>query len=302
MRNYRLLFSFTFVMASACAGALDLGSRPDAGPSDDGGQDAPDSGSTPEVGPDARCFDHCTSTKLAIIANASGLACTSGIVYVGTTDGKLFAVDRTSGSSSEILPRTSAAIGYLAYSKGRLFYTLPSAGEVRSRSLRDGTDVRLAAAVSEPRGVAVNEYGDVWVATAVGVAQVTPGIVDQTLTAVVTFATKNGPGVGLALAGTPFRPTFLVTHPTKHSTALYAESGRELTSQDNMSGVPLVGVATSKTTAYYAATDGTIWASETPPQLGLPLAVDQFLPSGVCFASGRVYFITESDIRFVDAE
>jgi hypothetical protein len=295
----------------ACAGQLDLGDHPDAtapdasAPAFDPGSSSPigigDAAHDATEGGRTLCNNNCTPTPFAAVTNAMGLACGPDAIYVGTSDGKLIAVTYDTRIQTDHSPAARSAIRYLAYDRGKLFYTLPALGEVHARTLESGADERLAAGEPEPLGVVVNG-DDVFFVTAVALRRVARTGADQMPSVRADWADSGvAPGVGLTMTGT----RFLVTRPISDHRTLYAANGTVLQDEARMFNPGAVTSSPNSTSVvYYAsgADSALIMAEDILGRFTRDLAINQFLPGGVCIRDGRLYFVTESEIRFLDVE
>jgi|GEM_PF-6857051 len=252
--------------------------------------------------PRTLCTSDCEPTRFAPAAKATGLACARGKLYAGTSSGKLLAFDTTAAEpeATELSPAPPSAVGFVAVADGTLFYTVPSAGEVHARELATGRDVRLTAGEDEPRGIAVRG-DDVFFATRTHLRRIARVGADQAPTTRVTFADADpiwdvGLGGAVALAG----DRFLVTHPEYDALALYAPAGAALVLQRH-AATPTT-VAMGATLAYYAENDGKLYAHAPLEKARRRIAVDQRFPGGMCVAEGRLYFVNDGEIRWLDVE
>lgn len=291
------------IMIGACAGRLDLGERAEAGapveavldgspPIPNEVIDAGDSGPT-------RCVSDCTPTTLTTVENAHALACGPDGLYVGASDGKLTSVSYATRASVQ-LPAAGGEIGYLAYDGGKLFYSLPALGEVHARTLATGDDERLAADEPEPQGV-IAAGEDLFFVTRAALRRVARSGPDQTPSTRAAFADSgvDGPGVGLTILGT----RFVVTKPSASVMTMYSANGAFLFYAGRMF-YPTAIVAGATVVYYATGTNASIVADDI---LGNPvtasfLATNQFLPGGVCLHEGRLFFVTENEVRYLDVE
>jgi hypothetical protein len=295
---------------AACSGQLALGDHLDAAAPDASAR-AVDPGPSSPVGIDAAhdaneggrtlCMSNCKPTPFTSVANATGLACGPDAIYVGTSDGKLIAVTYDTRTKTEHSPAATSAIGFLAYDVGKLFYTLPAAGEVRARTLETGADERLAAGEPQPQGVLVNGEG-VFFVTSEALRYVARAGTDQVPSVRADWADSGmAAGVGLAMLGT----RFLVTRPASSYRTLYAANGTVLQDEVRMFNPGALTISPNSTSVvYYASGAGSalIMAEDIFGRTVANLASNQFLPGGVCIRGGRLYFVTEGEIRFLDVE
>ncbi|MDB5215453.1 MAG: hypothetical protein JWO86_3380 [Myxococcaceae bacterium] len=315
MLRLALLTTLSLAVAAtsvgACSGQLALGDHPDAAAPDasapfvDPGPSSPagigDAAQDAKEGGRGLCDVYCTPTPFASVTNATGLACGPDAIYVGTSDGKLIAVPYDTRTKTEYSPAASSAIGYLAYDGGKLFYTLPTLGEVHVRTLATGDDERLAAGEPEPQGVIVTGE-DVFFVTTSALRRVARTGTDQVPSLRADWADSGAaPGVGLTMLGT----RFLVTRPASDYRTLYSANGTVLQDEPRMFYPAAVTSSPSSTSVvYYASSASTalIMAEDIFGRTTRILAMNQFLPAGVCIHEGRLYFVTESEIRFLDVE
>src|SRR4029079_17077847 len=119
----------------------------DGGPAfQDDGASAPAAPAAPAPAPPAApptCAG-CVATVVGI-DEAFAVACGPTTIYVGTKKGALFEVERDASNAKALLPSAGSPIGFLEVADGRLFYSLPSLGQLRRRDLGTGLDISLAA-------------------------------------------------------------------------------------------------------------------------------------------------------------
>ena len=143
---------------------------------------------------------------------------------------------------------------------------------------------------------------DVFFVTALALRRVALAGADQVPSVRADWADSGvAPGVGLTMMGS----RFLVTRPVSSSRTLYAANGTVLQDEVRMFNPGAVtSSANSKSVVYYASGAGSalIMAEDIVGRTVANLAGSQFLPGGVCIHDGRLYFVTESEIRFLDVE
>jgi hypothetical protein len=233
--------------------------------------------------------------KVAAIADAFAVACGATTIYVGSTTGDLFRVQRDSTSAQPILPKAGGALGFLATDDTHLFYTLPDAGELHRRDLATGLDVRLAKSLATPQGVAL--HGDtILVASSDGVQEVSSDGADQTPTVRVPF----GAGAGILPAGIAVQDSWLlVFEPTRTSgdVAMFTTSGTSI-SDISVFGPPYAATVRGSQMYWTVGHATEIAVSPFPatlPWSSKPFVEHQVLIGGVCLQQDRLYFSALSD-------
>jgi hypothetical protein len=310
-----LVTGVVVAVIGGCAGhALDLGTAQGRGSAanDDAGDGS--LSPTPAAASDASdahpptCETYCTPTTLTSVLTAFGISCAPQVLHVGTRDGKLYGIDVSAPSATALVPDPAGEVGFLAESGDRLFYALPVLGEVHQRSLTTGADTTLATGLDKPGGIVVTDDG-VFVATEQNLAKLAFDIASQTPKIVADYAPTapapypsnlgdvDGTG-GLALQG----KRLIVGHTAKATLSAYAVTGEELVSLHIMGN--MISLAASETRLYESDNNNFIWWSTWPGGLAgfTPLVSNQFLLGGMCLQSGRLYYVAENEVRFLDVE
>lgn len=256
----------------------------------------------------APCASNCTPSTLAIVPQATRVACSPGTIYAATSDGKIFAVPVAAPVPVEIAPAPSGVVGFMTWSNDHLFYTLPAAGAVHARKLADGTDVRLAASQPSPQGITTS--GDeVIFGTEAGIVSVGRGQPDQTPASRVRFADAPapvGPALGIAMTGQRFAVAHSPFGADTQSGGLGTWSAEVGKITHYLMMTRPTGVATSASRTYWSDLSGTngsilfgprpILANGLAPE---SVVRDQLLIGDICLEGDRIYFtaLNDDDIR-----
>lgn len=273
------------------------------------------SSTAPPATPSGPCSSNCSPKTLTIVPNAVRLACSPSSLYAGTRDGRIVAVPLDGGPPADLAPPPSGVVGFLAWSDGQLFYTLPAEGEVHARDPMSSADLRLASNQPAPQGIAVSG-GRVAFGTTDGVVSVATKTSDQIPSPQIAygdldFPQTRGASMGLAFAG----PRLIVAHSPAPGDVLsgalgtYASTGEQISFYTFFSKT--LGVASSATRTYWSESDGSVRFGPRPIlSTGLApttVVAGQILIGDICLQGGRVYFTAANDddvreIRYVDVE
>lgn len=293
-------------LASACGGNLDPASTSSEGrgapgdgqpgnpPDPAAGPTSPTETATAEPGRTI-CTGQCTPSPFASVPRAKTIACSPEAIFVATDQGALFALGRRApGAAVPVLPAASAAVGALTWNAGRLFYTLPSAGEVRVRDLATGDDVRLASEQTAPTGVTVRG-SEVLFSTMDAVRSVSAtGGPDQ---APLSLVSLSEPGSSIGAVGA----RYVVAHGPTTAIAAYSATGEVLLRLPLFSKP--VDIAATATAVYMTDASNYLWKTEAPLGTSLvALTNGQLGLAGLCVVEGRLYFLADGDIKTIDVE